>query len=142
MNKDTVTASIIGFGLGLIAAIALWVVPRILPKNPPPASPSTQVIGTTDAAPSPETSKISLTSPADGQIVTSGTIDVAGIAQGTSYVVVTTPQTNQVIKPDQESRFVVPLDLIEGGNQIHVTAYLENQVTTIPVTVFFQTEEQ
>lgn len=143
MNKDTITASIIGFGLGLVAAIALWIVPRILPKNTPGPTPETSVISAASDTPaSPTTStKISLDSPLSGAIVNAKSVAVSGQAAGAKLVVVTTPGTSQVLKPTPDGKFSADLELTEGGNQIAVIAYLENETASENLTVFYLPEE-
>ncbi len=143
MNKDTIIASSIGFGLGLIAAIALWVVPRILPKTNPSASPTNQVAqksveGETKGTDIEE--KLNLSSPQDGDILTANKVNVEGSIQGAQSIVVTTPQTNQVATLNPEGKLSTELNLTEGANPITVAAYINGEVFVKTVTVFYYAE--
>jgi len=119
MNKDTVVASIIGFSLGLIAAITIWVLPRIFPKNLAKPTPNTQ----TNQSPAPLNGfSLDITSNKDGDIVKTKTVNLVGKTTNAKFVIITTPTLNQVVKPGPNGEFEISLDLSLGGNQIAVSA--------------------
>lgn len=141
MNKDTVVASVIGFGLGLIAAIGLWVVPRILPKTKPAETPTTEISSETKAEQVSGTTSLEVTSPSDGQILKSDSLTIQGKATTAEYIVVTTTQEFQVVKPTPDGEFAAKFALQEGANEIRITGYQGNATEAKTLTVFYWKEE-
>ena len=137
MNKDTVVASILGFGLGLIAAIMLWLMPKILPKTPPssPTSPLASIQAS--ASSEPDKSEFKIDSPADGAIFTDESLTVKGEAPQASLVVAETQDQSQAVKTDKKDNFSTSLKLAEGGNYIVVTAYRNEKSDQKTLTVFY-----
>lgn len=137
MNKDTIVASTIGFSLGLVAAIMLWVVPRIMPKNVPKPSPvaSSQEIQVTNDEISP-TQGFTITSPQDGEVVPGEAVKISGVAPGAVTVTVTTPEQSQVATPNSQGEFSTTLALAEGANQIVVTSITKNAQDTKTLSVY------
>lgn len=143
MNKDTIIASSIGFGLGLIAAIALWVVPRILPKTAPPPQPENQVAQNNVQAEISvkETDELlSLSSPQDGEITIKSEVNLEGSVKGAQIVIVTTPQSSQIANLTAEGKFSTVLTLTEGANPIAVAAYIKGKELIKTLTVFYYAE--
>ncbi len=142
MNKDTVVASIIGFGLGLVAAIALWVVPRVLPKNlntsPQPSAVSQT---STSASPLPELTAGSLVvrNVKDSEIVVSKEYQIEGSSPKAKYIVVITPTQSQVLTPDTNGNFSAALELNEGNNTIVVHTLGESD-DSLTVNVYYYEE--
>lgn len=141
MNKDTVVASVIGFGLGLVAAIALWVVPRVLPKTLPSSSPALvaekKVEGVTDQKTSDD---MTISTPTEGEIFTANSIKVQGKTSATSLVVITTANSNEVLTPKSDGSFEASVNLIEGNNQILVASHQGAEEKVTPVSVFYYPE--
>jgi len=136
MNKDTVVASIIGFGLGLVAAIALWVVPRILPKLPQiksPAKKETAVTTTQNNTPEGFT----IATPQDGEISQADSITVKGKAANTKLVVISTTDKSQVITPSENGEYSAPVKLVEGNNEIVVSLISDETTKTEQINVFY-----
>jgi hypothetical protein len=136
MNKDTVVASLIGFGLGLVAAIVLWVVPRILPsapKSPPKTSEVASVDVKGDANP-PE--NFTVTSHKDGDVLKTADMTLEGRAQDTELVVVSTADTTAVVKPTQ-NLFKTPVTLKTGANHIVVTRLTKDVEESKTLFIYF-----
>lgn len=136
MNKDVIVASCIGFGLGLIAAILLWIVPRVLPKLSP-QKPHASVV----ASPQTEGS-LEITSPKDGEIIKNDTVRVEGkSAIGTKLVILSTASGEYPTSPKEDGTFSAEIKLTEGATEIMVTTFDENKHTeTKTITVFYTTE--
>lgn len=140
MNKDTVVASIIGFGLGLVAAIALWVVPRILPKLPhlkPPAQQETTA--TTDSA--NNNTGLSISSPQDGTISQSDSTTVRGLASNTNLIVISTTEESQVITPAADGAYSASIELAEGNNEIVLSLISSSGTKIERINVFYFADE-
>lgn len=138
MNKDTVVASVIGFGLGLVAAIALWVVPRVLPKHAPaPQTANTtqeeNVAGKTDE-------EFTITAPQDGEITNAKTIKIEGQTAAAALVIVSTASSSAAISPTSDGTFSASLDLSEGSNEVAVTSLVAGEEKTKNITVYYLTD--
>ncbi len=137
MNKDTVVASVIGFGLGLVAAIALWVVPRLLPKAAPATKPTQQE--TVEASPktSSNPTQFAISSPQDGEITKNKSIKLEGNAPGTQMVVVSTNTDNTILTPKDTGSFSLNLDLNEGANHIVITSFNKDKQEVKELFVYY-----
>lgn len=121
MNKDTVVASIIGFGLGLIAAIAIWVAPHILPKRS--NTVNSPVVTDTASEEKPiEATILTINTPLDGEIAKSKEIEVKGKSQNTMVVSVSTSDETTIAHLGQDGEFSVKIVLTDGANEIDVTS--------------------
>ncbi|RJR15229.1 hypothetical protein C4579_02885 [Candidatus Microgenomates bacterium] len=141
MNKDTIVASVIGFGLGLIAAIALWIVPRVLHKQPTTvtAAPETNQEIALNNAPATQNT-LTVTSPSDGEIVNEKALTISGNAQDALFVVVTTDSVNDVMELDNGGTFSTEVTLHEGSNEIAVTRYTASGEETKRMFVYYYEE--
>lgn len=140
MNKDTVVASVIGFGLGLIAAIALWVVPRVLPAKAPKASPVPSVVATTTTSNSASRTPLTLSKPQDGEIVTTNSVTIEGKTSADALILVSSASSSASVTPKEDGSFSTKFDLSEGGNQLVISA-VATQPESKTVTVYFYPDE-
>lgn len=143
MNKDTVVASVIGFSLGLVAAIALWVIPRVLPKPVP--STNQVAINETDSKKSPDTSSsedksLVITAPLDGEIASSQQVSIKGSVDTADFIIISTPDDSKVLSPLANGEFSENLDLSEGNNSLVITKYSEGQYESKLLNVFYYAE--
>lgn len=137
MNKDTVVASTIGFSLGLVAAIMLWVVPRIIPKTtlkPTPATTAQVVEETDDHTPAP--TGLTITSPVDGEIVTDSSIKITGTAPAADTVTISSPEQSVVIIPEKNGEFSSSIKVVEGANQIVLSSFTKGQRDAKTLSVY------
>ncbi|MEK7165886.1 MAG: hypothetical protein AAB874_03730 [Patescibacteria group bacterium] len=142
MNKDTVVASIIGFSLGLVAAIALWVVPRVLPKQ----APATDLVASSETGskktPDVETNEaksLVISAPQDGEIVNSARVGIKGTAEAADFIIISTPKDSIVLSPSN-GEFSENLDLTEGNNELVFTKYSRGQYESKRLNVFYYAE--
>lgn len=133
-------ASFIGFGLGLIAAIALWVVPKFLPESLPKKTETKEVAQNSQAV-EVTASSFSLNEPLDGTIVATKTTKVAGTAKDATLIVVSTASSSAVLTPEENGEFSTDVNLIEGGNEITVTKYFKETEETKQMLVYYFTED-
>ena len=135
MNKDTVVASIIGFGIGLVAAVALWVVPRILPKTQPtsPKSPETVAEKTAEK----NNSSFTLSSPGDAEITKDKTVKIEGTASADSVIVISSATGSNTLTPKDNGSFSTTLELTEGANQMVVTSIAGNKEESKNIFIYY-----
>lgn len=126
MNKDTIVASVIGFGLGLIAAITLWVVPRILPKISS-AKPIPSVQESAPPSGSFVNNGLEITAPMDGEVTKESEITVTGKAPNAATVLVNTATETIAVIPDTAGNFSSKIILTEGANEISVAAFVDGK---------------
>ncbi len=137
MNKDTVVASVIGFGLGLVAAIALWIVPKLVPKISPVTKETNQVLSETTNV-LPDTGLVfEITSPKDGDISKSADVKITGKAPGNTLILITTPENNMTATSDASGQFTTNLTLHEGGNDIVLTNIAGGKEETKHLVVYY-----
>ena len=136
MNKDTVVASIIGFGLGLVAAIALWVVPRVLPKtSSTTANPSpVQVV---ESATTANDNGLTITTPQDGEITTQAVAKISGKGSSLTRVIVSTSRETAVVETDKTGVFTATIALIEGANAISVVSLEHEKEANMQMTLYY-----
>ena len=140
MNKDTVVASVIGFGLGLVAAIALWIVPRLIPKTPITQKDNNQVLSET-VQNSPSLQTFDVTSPKDGDISKSADLKISGKASPNTLIFVSSSENNQSTQTDDSGNFSLPLKIHEGSNEIAVLNVSNGKEETKRLSVYFVDEE-
>lgn len=143
MNKDTVVASVIGFGLGLIAAVALWIVPKILPSITTSKTSQDQVLSETVAQNSPEPEigeSLQITSPVDGEISKESKIKIQGKAPLDTLVLVTSASENLNSAIGSSGNFSVDLNLKEGANEIAVINISHGKQESQRILVYFTKE--
>lgn len=140
MNKDTLVASIIGLALGLVAAIGLWVVPRMLQKSTQlqPKTESSETASGSDKSPT-SSQDLAVNSPFDGEIIKSSQIKITGTAVKDALIVVTSSETQKVTRAN-DGNFSVDFDLKEGGNSLVVSALYANNEVSKNLNVFYFSE--
>ncbi len=143
MNKDTVIASIIGFSLGLAAAIAVWILPRALPKTASPQSSNQNQAEQTsgEVAGSNNATNIDLLGPKDGEIAKDNEINLTGKTAADNLVTVVSPTSSGVIKPEPDGSFSTKITLSEGANQIVITTLSDTQTQSKTITVYYLNQE-
>lgn len=139
MNRDTVVASVIGFGLGLVAAISLWVVPRMLPK-PTPKTTATETANSAVTSPDTAASGFEITSPKDGEIVKSATVALVGKTPDVEPVTIATATEMQVVSPTDGS-YKADVTIKEGVNQIVASSLKAEGGATQTITVYYFNQE-
>lgn len=136
MNKDIMVASIIGFGLGLIGAVALWFVPKMLPKiTKPQSSPvpqvNEQVLGENAQM------NIEIQNLKDGDVVKDSNLKLNGKSTKCDFLTINTPSDQQIFTSNQEGTFSATLKLNEGGNQIVVSGYNPDSQVSKKLLIYY-----
>ncbi len=126
MNRDTVVASIIGFSLGLVAAILIWVVPHLLPKTKTSPAPSS-VVESSEEKDTNQAIILEVNSPKNGDISKTKSIEIKGKSQNSKLLTISSQDDTQVITPANDGNFSAQVTLSDGGNEITVTSYNKNK---------------
>lgn len=128
MKKETIIAIAFGIVLGLTLAVFL------LTKNKQSQLQKNKaiqpIVSVTPAKMNPNTDEkiLEITSPSEGTIVKSDSIQIKGMTQKGATVVIQSPIKDLVFKSDAES-FTKDFPLATGENVIDITVYVINGQT-------------
>jgi len=147
MNRDALLATLIGFGVGLLIMGGILVGPKLsiripkitipkiaitLPTRTPKVTPGTQ---------SPtEKAAFSIDKPVNDSVLSESEIPITGSARDATLVVVQGPGGETVSSPESDGTYAATIALVEGRNDIIVTAYHETEVQELTVTVYYTPE--
>jgi len=149
MNKDAILATIIGFGVGLVIAAAIFLGPSIIKNFPNISFPSfsslTNTFKTKEKNTPPPTPAISDTltiqSPLSQAIEQKNETLVSGSVTPNSIVVIETEGTESIVSSNAQGSFAGKISLGEGMNDIIVTSYTKGIAQTQTVTVYYTPED-
>ncbi len=136
MNKDTILAIIVGFGLGLLVAFSFVSLPSFLKKGfqlqfqlPHLSFLSFQKGTPSSSIPStaPPTSKLVITGPESGSISASNKITLTGNTKPGNTIIVNTNLEDKVLPASPNGSFQIDLKLSEGINDISVSSYQNSE---------------
>ncbi len=119
MNKDAVAAAAVGFTIGLIVAVLLWIGPRFI------TSRNQQQVNLNSDQSSTTAAKITLKSPGNGEVVKNKLIKVEGTAPINDLIVITSPAQEAITNTAPDGSFTTSITLEEGENTLSVSAYTE-----------------
>ena len=139
MNKDALLATLIGFGIGLLITGLLLVGPNILPLLPKIQRPKHSLV-TPTPTPTPKTNDLIIESPLPDSIENISALLVSGSAPPNTTIVIAGPSDESVVAVTQDGKFAGKLTLVEGKNDITVTALSKDKTSAQNVTVYY-TEE-
>lgn len=145
MNKDALLATLIGFGIGLFITGAFLFGPNIL-RNLPSFSFNLPSFGqqlTVSPVPSlaPRVTNLTVSAPIAESISESDELLVSGTAPAGSTLVVAGPEDEAVVIANEGNTFAGTVTLVEGKNDIIVTAYIEQKEESVEITVYYTPEE-
>lgn len=148
MNKDALLATLIGFGIGLFITGAFLFGPNLLSslpnlsfnlpsfsfgKSAPQVSPI--------PSPVPRVTGLSVTAPLPETIAESEVLLVSGTAPAGTTIVIAGPQDESVVEANNSNTFAGQVTLVEGKNDIVVTAYIEQKEESIELSVYYTPEK-
>lgn len=143
MNKDALLATLIGFGIGLLITGLLLVGPNILKLFPSIKMPTlsfSQEKSSPAPTPTPKVAPLTVESPLPESIENSSDLLVSGTAPAASTVVIAGPSDESVVAVVSDGKFAGKITLIEGKNDISVTALSAGSTSTQTVTVYYTQE--
>lgn len=147
MNKDAILATVIGFGIGLLIAAAIFLGPALIKNFPRITLPSISSInGKTKEQTKPAqkpvlTDTLTIQSPLPEAIEPKNETLVSGSVTPDSTVVIETEGTEAVVVSNAQGSFAGKIALGEGKNDIVVTSYTKGKVQTQTVTVYYTPED-
>ena len=144
MNKDALLATLIGFIVGLIITGLILVGPKLLSMMPKITLPTITLPTkgpTPTAEPSTAEFAVTIDSPLEGSIETSAELLVSGSTQTGSTVFIQTDADDAVVIAGGDGKYAGKITLVEGKNDLSVTAYLKKNQATQQTTVFYTQEE-
>jgi len=148
MNKDAVLATVIGFGVGLVIAGLVFLGPSLFANLPHVKLPNFSFLKNTFQStrlqPSPTAKPmsrtLSITSPLPDSIESLNETLISGSTIPNATVVLEGENGESVIIANGEGAYAGKLSLGEGKNTLHITSYSGKDIQTLPLTVFYTTE--
>ncbi len=118
MRKEVILAIIIGLLLGSVLVYGLH---RANQAMSPQNQTDQQTTAQPTAQPTP-TSLLTIYSPQDGQIFGNQTATISGQTQPNNALIIITEQNELTPQVDDSGNFTQTIELIPGGNLIHISA--------------------
>lgn len=145
MNKDALLATAIGFFIGLAITGLLLVGPTLMSKIPKiqvslPELPKTQP-KSAKSTPPPASDQLTIDSPLNESIESKNEVLVSGVAPQQATIVIQGPLNDAVATTQSERSYAGTISLVEGKNEISVTAHTKQGSQTQTITVFFTQSE-
>ncbi|OGG01872.1 hypothetical protein A2Z33_01325 [Candidatus Gottesmanbacteria bacterium RBG_16_52_11] len=148
MNKDAITATIIGFIVGLTITSAILFGPTLLARLPKLELPDFLTSKTAQIPSLPESGKtdnepkgpITIESPFLDSLAEDKEVLVSGTTYAETTVVITGPVDEFVTTSESDGKYAGKITLAEGRNDILVSAVRDNQPENTSVTVFYTPE--
>jgi predicted phage tail protein len=145
MKKEVFLAITIGFGLGLIITLGIWVANRSL-KNLPTttqATPTPEAVieeTTTETTPSNQALTLNITTPEDESLAATNKTTLTGKTVANAAVTITYEDGQTIITAGTDGAFTFEVPLVSGYNVITVTAFNSTgQSATQTLTVTYTT---
>jgi len=149
MNKDALLATIIGFGVGLIIAAAVFLGPSLIKNFPSIKLPNLSALtarftqkNNPKPTPTPKPGEgLTIQSPLPEAIEPKNETLVSGSVAPESIVVIGTDGTETVAVANAQGSYAGKISLSEGKNEIIVTSHAGNKVQVQTVTVYYTPED-
>ncbi|KKS96664.1 MAG: hypothetical protein UV73_C0009G0015 [Candidatus Gottesmanbacteria bacterium GW2011_GWA2_43_14] len=141
MKKDVLSALVLGFLMGAVAALVIVRLPTIV-KTTKSASDSAKNAAISPAENVADNSSIVISKPKNNAIVTDNKIEIEGKTNNAQAVTFESYKNSIILQPEADGSFKATIDLVEGGNSIHITRIDANQNDeTKVINVFYTTEK-
>lgn len=138
MNKDAILATLIGFAIGLLITGLLLLGPNIT-KSLPKIKLPTKVSAPTPT-PTPVRFGVTIESPLADAIENTTDLLVSGVASPGSTVVIAGSVDDTAVAAQADGTYAGKITLLEGKNDIVVTAYLQTKQVSQSITVYYTPE--
>lgn len=146
MKREVILAIVIGFGLGLVITLGIWVANKSLKNLPQTAQPTPESTLTPNASPTTTQSptgtlSLSISAPEDESLASTNKTTLSGKTAAGAAVTVTYEGGQTILTADATSgEFTFEAPLIAGYNVITVTALdATGQSATQTLTVTYTT---
>lgn len=135
MKKESIVAILIGFGLGLTAALAILVLPQKvtnLTLNIPFVTQRDKVPVRVDQDSSvptitPTLEGLAISEPEDRLITQKNSISIRGTAAPNTIVVLLTTNNTDATTTDNDGKYEFKVELLEGRNDLQIAVYPEGK---------------
>lgn len=119
MKKDVLSALVLGFLLGALAALVIVRLPSIIKRS----DSSKLTVKNEKITPTVFAEKTSITidKPKDLTIFGNSKIEISGKAQKAKVLTVESYKTSLILIPDESGNFKATVDLVEGGNPVIIS---------------------
>lgn len=146
MNKDAFFATLIGLGIGLVLTGIILIGPNLMKSLPKITIPNITIL---QKKPTPVPTEIPkaphtliIDSPLPDAIESTDSILVSGTTSKQSKVIIQGIVDDTVIVTNGDGKFAGKITLVEGKNEILVTSYnAEGMSTTQKVTLYYTPED-
>lgn len=153
MNRDALIATLIGFGIGLLITGIILVGPAVA-KNIPsfkfptitmpaislPSFPRFGSKPMPSPTPTPSAAAFSIDAPLADSIESQDTVTVSGRAPAATVVIVG-GHLNEAAVKTSEGTYAAEISLVEGKNDLTVTAVSDTFQQSLTVVVYYTPEE-
>ena len=141
MRKEVFIAITIGFALGLVITFGIWTASKALKETAPKKEVPPQITEEQLPTPTPQALLV-IISPEDNSISNKEKIEVSGKTSAGTTVVVLYEEGEKIIEANSEGNFTTEITLIEGSNEITVSAYnKEGNEVSKTLSVVYSTAE-
>lgn len=149
MNKDAILATVIGFGIGLVIAAAVFLGPSIFKNMPKFGLPDfswiiSKLTTSQSVKPTPTptpSDTLTIQSPLPEAIEPKNETLVTGTVAPESIVVIEGESSETVAVANSQGAYAGKIVLGEGKNDIVVTSYTKDKVQTLTVRVYYTPED-
>jgi len=142
VKREVILAIIIGFGLGLVITLGIWVANRSL-KNLPSATPeptSSPAVNTQPATVSSGPLALAITAPIDEALVATNKVTLTGKTAPGAVATIVYEDNQTIVTADAKGDFTLDVPLVAGYNVITVTAFnAAGQSATQSLTITYST---
>ncbi len=144
MKKDVIIAVLIGFVIGIAAAFSAIKITSFLQISK--LAKIEEVKITVTPAPALDEKKVTpaleISSPSDGTILETETVEVSGKSQDQNIIVVENELETKIVQTSNEGTFSAQIKLAQGQNNIQITSYAnEKEEETKNIQLFYFEEK-
>ncbi len=144
MKKEVIWVIVTAFGLGLIITYGVLTAQKALEQQKPTPPPSEVIKEVSPPPPSQPTPNLTLTiyQPEDGTVLDEKTTLLKGKTAPAAVIAVLTEEDELILEADDEGNFETEIELVDGANEITISAFDEktNEVSQTLNLVYTETE--
>lgn len=144
MKKEVIWVIVTAFGLGLIITYGVLTARKALEKQKqaPPSEVSEEVSPAPTSEPTLPLLSLTIYQPEDEAVVDEPTILLKGKTASNAVIAILTEEDELILEADDEGNFETEIDLVDGANEIIISAFDEeaNEVSQTLNLVYTEAE--